>query len=269
MQPDNVWRIDFQPLERRSCRGGQARERAAHPRPARARHPVRPGMGERSHLRLRAHGRVPPWSRSSPATRRTAFALRRARAANSGAQDAENPAWKLASRTDGLAPETPIDTYSAEREHAADENILNSSRATDFIITPKSEISRSFRNAVLNSRPRPHPFSRARWSAGRLSPPATYADSPLNTPDTAASPAACGPAPWRWTRRCSRRRAGLVAVAAGRRFRAGAVLLRIIARRRHAARAGRAAPGAGAGQDRAGRRPDWRCRRRAPPTSRW
>ena len=51
-------------LERRSRRGGQARERAAaHPRPARARHPVRPGMGQRLHLRLRAHGRVPPWSR--------------------------------------------------------------------------------------------------------------------------------------------------------------------------------------------------------------
>ena len=42
-------------------------------------------------------------------------------------QDAENPAWKLKLVTDGLAPETLIDTYSAEREHAADENILNSS----------------------------------------------------------------------------------------------------------------------------------------------
>ena len=99
-------------------------------------------------------------------------------------QDAENLAWKLKLVTDGLAPETLIDTYSAEREHAADENILNSSRATDFI-TPKSEISRSFRNAVLNLA-KTHPFARSLVNSGRLSLPATYADSPLNTPDTAA-----------------------------------------------------------------------------------
>ena len=107
-----------------------------------------------------------------------------ARGANSGVQDAENLAWKLKLVTDGLAPETLIDTYSAEREHAADENILNSSRATDFI-TPKSEISRSFRNAVLNLA-KTHPFARSLVNSGRLSLPATYADSPLNTPDTAA-----------------------------------------------------------------------------------
>ena len=100
-------------------------------------------------------------------------------------QDAENLAWKLKLVTDGLAPETLIDTYSAEREHAADENILNSSRATDFI-TPKSEISRSFRNAVLNLA-KTHPFARSLVNSGRLSLPATYADSPLNTPDTAFS----------------------------------------------------------------------------------
>ena len=116
-------------------------------------------------------------------------------------QDAENLAWKLKLVTDGLAPETLIDTYSAEREHAADENILNSSRATDFI-TPKSEISRSFRNAVLNLA-KTHPFARSLVSSGRLSLPATYADSPLNTPDTAAFSGRMRPAPWRWTRQCA------------------------------------------------------------------
>jgi hypothetical protein len=35
-----------------------------------------------------------------------------------------------------------------ERVYAADENILNSTRATDFI-TPKSAVSKLFRNAVL------------------------------------------------------------------------------------------------------------------------
>jgi 3-(3-hydroxy-phenyl)propionate hydroxylase len=96
-------------------------------------------------------------------------------------QDAENLAWKLKLVLAGLAPEALIDSYSAEREYAADENILNSSRATDFI-TPKSDISRSFRNAVLNLA-KTHPFARSLVNSGRLSLPATYGGSPLNTPD--------------------------------------------------------------------------------------
>ncbi len=71
-----------------------------------------------------------------------------ARGANSGVQDAENLAWKLAAVLQGRAPERLLDSYGQEREYAADENILNSTRATDFI-TPKSEISRLFRDAVL------------------------------------------------------------------------------------------------------------------------
>jgi 3-(3-hydroxy-phenyl)propionate hydroxylase len=58
---------------------------------------------------------------------------------------------------------------------------LNSSRATDFI-TPKSDISRSFRNAVLNLA-KTHAFARSLVNSGRLSLPATYIGSPLNTPD--------------------------------------------------------------------------------------
>src|SRR5207253_4713902 len=56
-----------------------------------------------------------------------------ARGANSGVQDAENLAWKLACVLQGRAPEALLDSYGAEREYAADENILNSTRATDFI----------------------------------------------------------------------------------------------------------------------------------------
>src|SRR5690606_1030593 len=64
---------------------------------------------------------------------------------------------------------------------AADENILHSTRATDFI-TPKSTISRIFRDAVLTLA-RSHPFARQLVNSGRLSTPALYRDSPLNTPD--------------------------------------------------------------------------------------
>ena len=84
-----------------------------------------------------------------------------ARGANSGVQDAENLAWKLAAVVQRQAPDALLDSYADEREYAADENIRNSTRATDFI-TPKSEISRLFRDAVLELAKSSR--SRARWS---------------------------------------------------------------------------------------------------------
>ncbi|MDM0014064.1 FAD-dependent oxidoreductase [Variovorax sp. J22P168] len=104
-----------------------------------------------------------------------------ARGANSGVQDADNLAWKLAAVWRGEAPEALLDSYAGEREYAADENIRHSTRATDFI-TPKSEVSRLFRDAVLELS-KHHAFARALVNSGRLSVPATLADSPLNTPD--------------------------------------------------------------------------------------
>ena len=60
-----------------------------------------------------------------------------ARGANSGLQDTDNLVWKLKLVLDGKAPESLLDSYDVERVHGAEENILNSSRSTDFI-TPKS-----------------------------------------------------------------------------------------------------------------------------------
>jgi 3-(3-hydroxy-phenyl)propionate hydroxylase len=104
-----------------------------------------------------------------------------ARGANSGIQDADNLAWKLDLVMRGLAPQALLDTYDSERVAAADENLRNSTRSTDFI-TPKSAISRTFRDAVL-SLARRHAFARTLVNSGRLSVPALLADSPLNTPD--------------------------------------------------------------------------------------
>jgi 3-(3-hydroxy-phenyl)propionate hydroxylase len=112
-----------------------------------------------------------------------------ARGANSGFQDADNLCWKLALVLEGKAPQRLLDSYDVERIHAADENILNSTRATDFI-TPKSAISRVFRDAVLELA-RKHPFARRLVNSGRLSVPAVLADSLLNTPD-ADPDFACG-----------------------------------------------------------------------------
>ena len=107
-----------------------------------------------------------------------------ARGANSGVQDADNLAWKLDWVLRGRAPASLVQTYGPEREYAADENILNSSRATDFI-TPKSEISRLFRDQVLELA-KEHDFARRLVNSGRLSVPATLHGSSLNTPDVDA-----------------------------------------------------------------------------------
>jgi 3-(3-hydroxy-phenyl)propionate hydroxylase len=107
-----------------------------------------------------------------------------ARGANSGVQDADNLAWKLAAVLQGDAPDALIDSYASEREFAADENIRHSTRATDFI-TPKSDVSRLFRDAVLELT-KYHAFARTLVNSGRLSVPAVLRDSPLNTPDADA-----------------------------------------------------------------------------------
>jgi 3-(3-hydroxy-phenyl)propionate hydroxylase len=104
-----------------------------------------------------------------------------ARGANTGIQDVDNLGWKLQLVLDGVAPEALIDSYHVERAFAADDNLLNSTRATDFI-SPKSPVSLRFRNAVLELA-RTEPFARPLINSGRLSTPTPYLHSPLNTPD--------------------------------------------------------------------------------------
>ncbi len=127
-----------------------------------------------------------------------------ARGANSGLQDTDNLGWKLKLVLNGKSPDTLLDTYSEERVYGADENILNSTRSTDFI-TPKSDMSRILRNAVLDLA-QSHEFARPLVNSGRLSVPCTYDGSVLNGPDSAdlpknlrpGSPAADAPIPDGW-----------------------------------------------------------------------
>lgn len=104
-----------------------------------------------------------------------------ARGANSGFQDTDDLMWKLALVMDGRAPPALLDSYSEDRTFAADENLMNSTRSTDFI-TPKSRVSRTFRNAVLDLA-RDHAFARRLVNSGRLSVPSYLTGSRLNTPD--------------------------------------------------------------------------------------
>lgn len=96
-----------------------------------------------------------------------------ARGGNGGIQDVDNLVWKLAMVVKGEAPDSLIATYDEERIHGADENILNSARATGFM-TPKSEMERIFRDAVLDLAGE-HEFARRLVNSGRLSRPCSLA----------------------------------------------------------------------------------------------
>ena len=104
-----------------------------------------------------------------------------ARGANTGVQDADNLAWKLKLVLDGTASASLLDSYDDERAFAADDNLLNSTRSTDFI-SPKSRVSLRFRNAVLQLA-QTEAFARPLINSGRLSMPTPYQHSALNTPD--------------------------------------------------------------------------------------
>ncbi len=104
-----------------------------------------------------------------------------ARGANSGVQDAQNLGWKLALVLKGEAPAELIATYDHERSEAADDNILNSTRATDFL-APHTSAERLLRDSALDLAPHAA-FAQRMVNSGRLSMPTAYAHSPLSTPD--------------------------------------------------------------------------------------
>ena len=182
-QPDDVWRIDFQL--------GWDADPIAEKQPEKVIPRIKALLGEDADFDLEwvsiytfsclrmdkfRHGRI--FFAGDSAHGVSPFG---ARGANSGLQDAENLAWKLKLVIDGKAPDALLDTYGQEREYAADENLRNSTRATDFI-TPKSEVSRCFRDAALRLA-KDYDFARRLVNSGRLSRPSTLAGSALNTPD--------------------------------------------------------------------------------------
>ena len=185
-QPDDIWRIDFQ-IGRDVDRMEEMKEESIRARIDRMLGPhtsyeiVWSSIYAFRCCRMQSfrHGRV--IFAGDSAHQLSPFG---ARGANSGLQDVDNLGWKLALVMSGRAPERLLDTYSEERILAADENILNSTRTTDFI-TPGTRTSRIFRNAVLDLA-RNHAFARPMVNSGRLSVPATYDGLSLNGPDALA-----------------------------------------------------------------------------------
>lgn len=181
-QPDNIWRLDFQlgwDIDRQACI-----------RPENVEPFVRAMLGDapfteewysvytfqcrRMHRFVHSHvifagdsaHLVSPFG---------------ARGCNGGLADVDNLAWKLDMVVRGEAPGTLLESYNDEAIVAADENILNSTRSTDFL-TPKSATSRVFRDAVLELAAS-QPFARPFVNSGRLSTAVRYPESLLNTSD--------------------------------------------------------------------------------------
>lgn len=192
-QPDNIWRIDFQ------LGWDIDREKELKEENVRARVDGMLGPDVEYQLEWTSiytfqccsmdeyrHGRV--FFAGDSAHQVSPFG---ARGCNGGMQDVDNLGWKLAAVLNGEAGDRLLDTYHSERKHGADENILNSSRATDFL-TPKSEVSRMFRDAVLDLAEKA-PFARAHVNSGRLSVPCTYDGSALNGADDDTLPKSLRP----------------------------------------------------------------------------
>jgi len=103
-----------------------------------------------------------------------------ARGLNSGAQDAENLAWKLAFVTRGWAPPSLLGSYQAERAAAARENLRVTSATMEFLV-PQTDALRRRRVEVLD-RAVSDPSARALINSGTLAEPYWYTASPLTTP---------------------------------------------------------------------------------------
>src|SRR6202142_4122664 len=180
-QPDDVWRIDLQ-LDRSADPAVEKQPENVRPRIARM-------LGHdqfdfewislyKFQCRRMArflHGRV--IFAGDAAHQVSPFG---ARGANSGLEDAENLGWKLDCVLRKVSPEALLESYHVERSQAADENIRESTRSTDFM-APNSPYEGRLRKAVL-SLAKETEFGKRMVNGGRLSVPSIY-ESPLSTAD--------------------------------------------------------------------------------------
>lgn len=98
-----------------------------------------------------------------------------ARGGNSGVQDADTPAWKLAAVVQGRATPKLLDSYHEERHEAAMQNVLVTNRTARFL-RPADGMERIFRSAAISLAKR-HVFARQLVNTSRMSTPNTHSHS--------------------------------------------------------------------------------------------
>jgi 2-polyprenyl-6-methoxyphenol hydroxylase-like FAD-dependent oxidoreductase len=108
-----------------------------------------------------------------------------ARGLNSGVQDAENAAWKIAYERRGWAGPGLLATYHDERRAAAVENLRVTDETMRFLV-PQTDAEWARRRAVLDAAVS-DPAARALVNSGKLAEPFWYHDSPLTTPSSDGS----------------------------------------------------------------------------------
>jgi 2-polyprenyl-6-methoxyphenol hydroxylase-like FAD-dependent oxidoreductase len=111
-----------------------------------------------------------------------------ARGMNSGMEDADNLAWKIAWVTQGRATDSLLETYALEREAAADEH-LSVTGATMRFMVPTTDADRQRRDSVL-AEAEVDPSSGPAVDSGKLYVPVPYVDSPLTIAAWDAPPTA-------------------------------------------------------------------------------
>ena len=181
-QPDNVWRIDYQLREDEDSEQAVKTENVI-PRVQ----SLLQMMGESSEWSpiwitiYKAHALTLEKYREG----RVLFAGDAAhlvpifgvRGANSGIDDADNLAWKLAFVVKGLASDRLLDSYSDERVFAAYENLSHGTKSTEFM-APPSFAFELMRTAVLSLAEK-HACVRTLINP-RQTNAITYVDSALN-----------------------------------------------------------------------------------------
>ena len=196
-QPQDVWRIDYQ------LRDGEDPDTAVQPENVLPRvasllammgetapwNPIWTGLYKANALTLDRyrHGRV--LLAGDAAHLLPIFGVR---GANSGIDDADNLAWKLAFVVKGLARESLLDSYSDERVAAARENLLHGSKSTEFMAPPSFAFD-LMRQAVLGLALR-HPALRSLINP-RQTTPIAYTGSRLNAAPARSAEFTAGPAP--------------------------------------------------------------------------
>ncbi|HRD95732.1 MAG TPA: FAD-dependent monooxygenase [Rubrivivax sp.] len=196
-QPDDVWRIEYQ------LRDDEVPDEAELPQNVLPRvqnllemmgenapwAPIWTGQYQASALTLERyrHGRV--LLAGDAAHLMPNFGVR---GANSGIDDADNLAWKLALVVRGAASPELLDSYSQERVAAAHENLAYGRKSTEFMAPPDFAFG-LMRTAVLGLAVR-HPLLRP-LIAPRRGSAICYRHSPLNAAPERSAAFVAGPQP--------------------------------------------------------------------------